>query len=797
MLLPDALLQDLKHGLRQVVKERGLTTAAVIALALGLGVSTTIMTVLYGMNFRPLPFERPATIMGVGVEGGDTTYGLFELWRSTRSVAGIAAHADAAVNLRDDVHATDQVLGTFLSHNTFKLLGVQPALGRDFVAADDRVGAPAVAILGDAVWANRYGRDRSVIGRTVHLNGVPATVIGVMPPGFRFPVNSEIWHPLSGMPSAQASSAADRQVRVMARLADGVSAEHARAEFTAIAASLIERNRWRGVSVVPLNEAFVGRMTDPAPLMIMAAALLVMMIACSHAANLLLVRSLARAREVSLRLALGAGRGRIARQLLIESALMGALAGLIGLGLGAFGVSWFANETRDFNLPYWTRFTFDARLFAWLAFFSVGVGVVFGLLPTVHLARTNLTTVLNQAGRSTTPRTTRLMTGLLVAQLAVTVILLNSAALLTQSAHALQRADSAIDLSRVWELRLALPEDQYKSLEKRQLLFRQLDERLESLPGVEAAALASATPFVGSPSRTVWIGQEPVLENERPRTARVVAIGSRYFEALGLKLRRGTELERIDASSRFNSVLINEPFAATYFPDQDPIGRQIRLGDNAASVTQPRFLTVVGVVPAVCQSLARDQEPVAYVAHGVEPDLRASLLVRGDPNVFVPALREQVRRLDPNLPLYGFQSLERLSEKSRWIQRATSTLLTTFALVAVVLSALGMYALTAYNAAQRAQEIGIRMALGAQPAEAWLLVLRRALLHLGIGLTLGVGGALLAGMVLRGILVRIRPTDVPTLLSVAILLVMLTLLASFLPARRAACTDPLHVLRAE
>ena len=778
-MLPDALLQDLKHGVRQIIKDRWLTAAAVIALALGLGVSTTIMTVVYGLNLRALPFERPATLMDVGVDGGDTTYALFDLWRSAAgSAAGVAAHADAPINLRDDVHATDQVLGTFLSHNTFRLLGIQPVLGRDFVEADDRVGAPAVAIIGHVVWTDRYGSDPGMVGRTVHLNGAPVTVIGVMPPAFRFPVNSEVWLPLAAMPAAQAPSAAARPVNVIARLAEGVTVEQASSEFTSIAAPLNERNHWRRVAVVPLNEGFVGSMTDPAPLMIMAAALLVVVIACSHAANLLLVRSLARARDVSLRLALGAGRARIVRQLLIESALMGAMAGLIGLGLGSFGVSWFANETRDFNLPYWTRFTLDGRLFAWLACFSVGVGIAFGLLPAAHLARTDLTSILNQAGRSTTPRANGLMSGLLVGQLAVTVILLNSAALLTQSARVLQRADSAIDLPNVWEMRLALPEDTYGSLEKRQLLYRQLDERLGSLTGAEAAALSSATPFLGSASRTVLIGNEQVQEqeNERRRRTRVVGIGARYFEVLGLKLRRGTDLEQLDPSSSAQSVLVNEPFVSTFFANEDPIGRQIRLADTDAPGASPRFLTIVGVVPSVRQSLARDQEPVTYIPHGVEPGLRASLLVRGNPSVFAPALREEVRKLDPNLPAYGLQTLERLSEKSRWIQRATSTLLTAFAVVAVVLSALGMYALTAHNAARRAQEIGIRMALGARPAQAWSLMLRRALLHLGFGLTLGIGGALLAATVLRGVLVRIRPTDVPTLLCVAVLLVVITVL---------------------
>jgi putative ABC transport system permease protein len=797
IMLPDALLQDLKHAVRQLIQQRLLTTAAVIALALGLGVSTTIMTVVYGLNVRALPFERPTTLMDVGVDGGDTTYALFDLWRSAaRSATGVAAHASAPINLRDDVHATDQVLGTFLSYNTFRLLGLQPVLGRDFVEADDRVGAPAVAIIGHVVWTDRYGSDPGVVGRTVHLNGAPATVIGVMPPGFGFPVKSQVWLPLAAMPAAQAPSAAARPVNVMARLAEGVTVEQASAEFTAIAAPLNERNHWRRVSVVRLNEGYVGRMTDPGPLMIMAAALLVVMIACSHAANLLLVRSIARARDVSLQLALGAGRARIVRQLLIESALMGAMAGLIGLGLGSFGVAWFANETRDFNLPYWTRFTLDGRLFACLACFSVGVGVVFGLLPAVHLARTDLAAVLNQTGRNSTPRANRLMSGLLIGQLAVTAILLNSAALLTQSARVLQRADSAIDLPSVWEMRLALPEETYGSLDKRRLLYRQLDDRLGSLLGAEAAALTSAAPFHGAPSRTVLIDNQQLREDERRHTTRVVGIGARYFDVLGLKLRRGSYVE-LDASTPSHAVLVNEPFVSTFFPGEDPVGRQIRLSDTDEPDAAPRLLTVVGVVPAVRQSLARDQEPVAYLAHGVEPGVSASLLVRGNPTVFAPALREEVRKLDPNLSVYGLQTLERLSEKSRWIQRATSTLLTAFAVVAVCLSALGMYALTAHSAARRAREISIRMALGAQPSQAWSLVLRRAFLHLGVGLTLGIGGAILAATLLRGVLVRIRPTDVPTLLSVAVLLVMLTVLATVLPARRAARTDPSHVLRSE
>ncbi len=811
----DGLIQDTRYAARLIARDRWFTAAAVIALSLGIGVSSTMLTLIYSMHFRGLPFERASALVGIASEpnpaqGSNIPFAVFDAWRSaSRSFIGMAAEVDADVNLGDDTNATDQFAGTFMSHNAFALLRERPILGRSFRPDDDRAGAPPVVIIGHRLWTDRCGSDPAVIGRRVRANGQPATVIGVMPPGFMYPIDQQVWRPLAALPGMETPAAGQRPMRVVARLADGISHEQARAELAAIVSTLTavpEADRTRPTVVLPLNDAYFGKATQAMPMMMLAAVLVVLLIACSHAASLLLARSSARAREMSMRAALGAGRGRIVRQLLVESVLMALMAGVLGVALASIGVRAFANEVAGFGLPYWTTFTFDMRLVSSLTLLCTATGIAFGLLPALHLSRTSLTDVLNQGGRSgmAGPRAHRTTTTLLVGELALTVVLLASAGALVQSANVVYRADQTIDLANLWEFRVALPQAQYASSERRLAFYRALDERLAAAPGMESAALASSAPFNARDSRGIRMADAPggdgpaaLSGSERLNSARLVAVGDRYFDTLGLKVIRGARLEDVDASARATAALVNERFAEQFSPGVDPIGRQVLLvNQRTPGVALERF-TIVGIAPPLRQQIAAGHTPMVYVPHATQPGTLASLIVRGRPERFADVLRQEVRRLDPDLPLFNLQSLERVSYMSRWTQRITSAAFSVVAVIVTLLSALGLYSITAYAASQRTQEVGVRMALGARRSQVSWLFLRRALMQVSIGLAIGIAGAVAVGTVLQGVLIDVRANNPITLAGVCALLVAVSITASLLPARKAARLDPVAALRQE
>jgi putative ABC transport system permease protein len=601
-------------------------------------------------------------------------------------------------------------------------------------------------------------------------------------------------------------------VQIVARLAEGVSPEAGRGELAAIVSTLAtvsEADRTRRPVVMPLNEAYFGSALQPVPMMMLAAVGIVLVIACSHAASLLLARASARSREMSMRAALGASRSRIVRQLLVESVLLALLAGVLGIAIATSGLRLFANETAGFGMPYWARFTFDLQLLGYVSLLCLATGVGFGLLPALQLSKTNLADTLNQGGRSgmTSARGRRTTTVLLVGELALTVTLLAGAGALVQSANVVYRADHTIDLANLWEYRVALPQPQYAAGEKRLEFYRRLDERLAAAPAVESAALSGSMPFNARESRAIRMDNEtPEPAGGNPATgsssgpgptARLVAIGNRYFDTLGLTVIRGRRLEELDASTRSSSALVNERFAERFSPGVDAIGRQVVLVNERAPDRPAERFTIVGIAPALRQQVAAGETPVVYVPHETQPAATGSLIIRGNPEQFAEVLRQEVRRIDPDLPLFNLESLERISYNSRWIQRILSTAFSAVAIIAVILSSLGLYALTAYSTTQRTQEVGVRMALGATRTQVLWLFLRRALFQVAIGLAIGLAGAVALGTVLQGALVEVRANNPLTLAGVAILLVGISIAASLLPARKAARLDPVNALRAD
>ena len=800
----DELLQDLKYAARLIARDRWFTAATVLALSLGIGGTTTMVTILYSMNIRGLPFHEAAALVGVTGErtrsqGSQIPLSIFEHWRSaTRSFDVLAAEIDSPINLGDEAHGTDQFAGTYLSFDAFAMLGERPGLGRDFLPEDDRAGAAPVAIVGYRVWTERYGSDPSIVGRVVRLNGETATIIGVMPDGFAYPVDTQIWRPLASFPNVQ--QATQRPVRIVGRLARGVSAAQAQSELAAILSTMTtvpDADRTRRTLVIPLNESYFGKLTQAVPMMLMAAVVLLLLIACSHAASLLLARSATRARELSMRSALGAGRARLVRQLLVESVVMALIAGILGVAIAAGFVRAFAAEMSLAGLPYWTRFTFDLPLAGIITAICIATGLAFGVLPAIQQSRTSLNEVLNQFGRSgmVSPRSRRVSTILLVGELAVTVVLLSAASSLVRSANVVYEADAALDLENLWEFRLALPPIKYPAGEAQQTFFNALEERVASAPGLQSAALASGPPFNSRDSRGVVMDGEPIPQSSSLPQTQVVAIGPRYFDTLGLRLVRGMRLEDADAASRGTVALVNERFGARFSPDADPIGREVVLINERTAGGPPQRFRIVGIAPPLRQQQQNGHSPAVYVPFLTRPAATASLIVRGNPQQFAAIVREEVRRLDPDLPVFNLRSLALVSYMSRFYQRITSTVFSLVGMIAIALSALGLYSLTAYSVAQRTQEVGVRMALGAQRSQVAWLFLKRTLTQVGIGLAIGMIGAFPAGFALQGVLVDVSANQPLVLASIAGFVTLVAVVATLLPARRAARLDPVAALR--
>ena len=534
---------------------------------------------------------------------------------------------------------------------------------------------------------------------------------------------------------------------------------------------------------------------------------LVLLMACANVANLLLARAAVRSHEISVRMAIGAGRVQIIRQLLVESLLLATLAGAFGWGLSLTAIRVISSALGGGGggLPYWISFTVDGRVFAFSAGMCLATALLFGLVPALQTSKPGIANVLAEAGRSTagTIRSRRWAHGLVIFQVALTPMLLTGGALMMRSIVAQYEMDPGVDTGRIMWARLDLPEAKYPATEDRVRFYQQLDERLAEVPGL-VAAMASNAPFGGGAGRNLWRDDEAVgREPRRPRVL-VVTTGPRYFEAFRRRIVRGSELPLLEAQDGAASVIVNEWLAAAVFPGEDPIGRRIRLTLPNGTSPGPEWFTVAGVAPDIRQSSTEDasgRNGVVYVSYGINPLPSASIVARSDsdPSVVASVLREQVRAVDPHLPLYEVMTLDDLLAASdeRVGLRVFGTMFVVIAFVALLLATVGLYAVTAYAAAQRTREIGVRVALGAQAKQIWWLVTRSAAWQLGIGLSIGMVGAIGMGRFLGSVLIGTKAMDPVTLFAVAGLLAVVGLSACFLPARRAMRLDPAAVLRYE
>jgi putative ABC transport system permease protein len=813
----DELRQDLRYAVRHLRENRGFAVAAIVTLALGIGANATVFTIVNAVLLRSLPVDHPQQIVWLdttdtrgrwlGVSRQD-----FEDWRrATRTFSSLALVWQGPLDLTADDRLPDRYISGYVSPAGFAMLAGQPALGRALREDDDRPGAPPVAVLSHSLWQSRYGGDASIIGRAIHVNARVTTIVGVMPEGFPFPLKVDAWMSISSLPAGFLQRGREaRFYSAYGRLADGVTIEQARTDLATVAAQLgrqyPESNREMSATVTPLIDHLVDRDTRTIMWALMGAVVFVLLIACANVANLLLARAAHRSREIAMRLSLGASRGRVVRQLLLESLLLASISGAIGFYLANAAIRWCDVNIQDVGRPSWMTFTMDVRVVGFLVLVCALTAVLFGLAPALFISKTNVQEVLKEGGRAAagTPRARRWTSALVVAELTLTLVLLSGAGFMMRSFLSLYRMNVGMETSHLLMMRVLASGSKYTKFDDLIAWMRQLDERLNTVQGVEAASTATA--MAGVDLRQLAIEGRTVDEGARLPTVLMFSVGPRYFEALGVRLLRGRALTDSDGQSGYEVAIINQRIADLYFPRQDPIGKRIRLSDDTLNSAESPWATVIGVAPTVryatsTNQMAPEAAPAVYIPNVQNKTHRYGtwLLVRShaEPSALIAQLRREVAAIDPDMPIADIKSMDDLLADQRWAPRVFGTMFGIFAGIALVLAAVGLYAVTAYAVAQRTSEIGVRKALGARPQDIVWLIARRAAGQVVVGLALGLGGAIVVGHLLKGFLIQVEPTDPTTLVTIALILTIVAAAASFWPSSRAMRLDPAVALRDE
>ena len=799
--------QDGKFAVRFLMNDRWFAAVAIAALALGIGVNNTLFTIVNAYCIRGLPIDRPDRVVSIGLrdardrDRGVSLADFDDIRASVSSFAGIAAFSSAAVAVRAEGRPAERLTSAYVSASALPLLGKKTVIGRDFLAEDHTDGAPAVTIVSYAVWINRFGGEPGLVGRSVHINGAPATVIGVMEPHFRFPNNADLWQPLAALPGLSARRRDMRVLSVVGRLADGVGIPQARSEAEAIAARLAHdrsgTNDAVNARVIPVNERYNARITDPAWIAFMTVGALVVIIACANVANLLLMRSTGRAREIGIRASLGATRRRLLRQLFVESAVLAAAGGLVGLALSVIGVRLLTAMVPEAAVPP-GGFGMDVRVFVMLAAVCLGTVFLFGLTPALHVSKTDVNAALKEGRPGTGNLRVRRWTAVfLTAEFGLTLMLMAGVQLSLDSFRETSRADRVIDTSHLLTMWLSLPAQKYRSPDERLAFYRRLEERIGTIAPISSAAMATALPFGGATSRQVMVeGRAPATREQLPEIW-TLAVGPHYFETLDMPLVRGRGFTVEDGTPGHASVIVNQLFADRHFTGENPLGRRLQLVGDDKTPSPSEWLTIVGVSRTIRQRPPVEPDPVAYLPFRQNAPATAAILLRGrgEPGALAPLIREEVRALDADLPIYGAMTMDQAIRDSRWNPRVSNTIITSIALIALCLSAVGLYTVTAHGVAQRTHEIGIRMALGANRRQVSWLVLRRAMAQLAAGLA--------AGLLFTLIWERLfsagsRIMSTPAVIApVAALLVVVAAVACLAPVVRATRLDPSVALRYE
>ena len=807
----DMLGLDLKYAVRGLRRRPGFTAVVVLTLALGIGATTAIFSVVNGVLLRPLPYPEPERLVYLRGQPTDGDFSkvstnqsymdYLDLRARTRSYTSLAAVRGATQTLTIGGAEPTLVSEVVATANLFPTLGVRPTLGRGFLPEDERPGATPVAVLSDALWRERFGADPAVVGRAVRLDGEAVTVVGVLPPDFRYRIATQVWRPL--VPTKIDAERGTHQYSLIGRLAPGVSLERAASEARTVMRALELQypadNAKRSAKLQPMRDVIVSD-AQPALLVLFGAVALVLLIGCANLASLFLARAAAREREVAVRAALGAGRGRLLRQFLTESLLLTLGGGAVGLGVAWAGMhTLLALAPR--SIPRADEVALDLPVLLFLFAASVLTGVAFGVLPALQLRRgASSVASLKDGARGATPGVARrrLRQGLVVGEVALATVLVVGAALLLKSFWLMQRVDPGFTPEGLLVAHLELPSTRYDGPPKVTRFFERLRAELETAPGVRNVAIAYEHPMSeGWTSSFTIAGRDKPPQGLEPE-ARVRPVQPGYFRTVGVRLLRGRDITDRDRAGAPGAVIVNEAFARLHFPNEDPIGKRLHRGSWFEGM--PDSYEIVGVAAdEPFLGLGQHADPAIYFPHAQFPMNSMWVILRatGDPHALAPLLRDRVRRLDGELPLDEVQTMREVMGASVAEPRFNAALLSLFAGAALLLAAVGTYGVLSYTVLQRTSEIGVRMALGAPRGRVLRLVVGEGVGVAMFGVVLGTGVALALARVLATMLQDVDARDPVVFTGVAALLTVVIVAAAYLPARRASRIEPVVALRYE
>jgi putative ABC transport system permease protein len=810
----ETFMQDVKFGGRMLRKHLGFTLVAVLTLALGIGANTAIFSVVNSVLLRPLQYpnaERIVAIQELDEKGSrvQVTPANFLDWRAQNTAF---EHLAAILARTSNLSAGDEPKRIDLamtSVNFFEVFGVRPHTGRFFLPEEESAGHDPVVVLSYGLWQRHFGGDQSLVGKSIMLDGQSYTVVGIAPSGFQYPDKTEAWvPPFQRVPTMNPQMDIERArgfgfLSAVALLKPGVSIKQAHDEMTAITSRLRqqypETNNNRFDRVVSLQTHLVGE-SSAALLLLLGAVALLLLIACANVANLLLARAASRQKEIAVRLALGATRLRLVRQLLVESVLLGLMGGMLGLLVGWWGVD-LIHRLLPADFPRAEGIGVDLRVLGFTLLVSLGTGVVFGLVPALQSTNPDVNEALKESGRSSTGGThrNRVRSLLIVSEVALSLVLLIGAGLLFRSFMSLQAVELGFRPQSMLTFRLSPSGPNYRQDPQYVAFYSQVAERIKTLPGVEAVGVINTLPLVKGWTTAIMVQGRPPLPRDKWSPVNYRSVSPDYFRAVNVPVQKGRVFDERDNDKSTLAVLVNQSLVRRDFPGEDPIGKRINFG-AVGNDGQPIWFEIVGVVADV-RSLELNTEPTPeiYTCYQQDPFASMSYVVRSqvEPESLIPAVREAVRQVDRAQPVAEIRKMEQIVSAAAAQPRFNSLLLGLFASIALLLAAAGIYGVMSYAVTQRTHEIGVRMALGAQTRDVFQLVVGHCMRLTLVGLALGLVSAFALTRVMATLLYGVKPTDPWTFLSGALLLIVVALLACYLPARRATKVDPLVALRYE